>query len=251
MLACVVLVALISGMSEAAQRGGGGQGGRGGFGFGGGFGGGMGAGLVQLAQNEAVAKAIEVLDDQKEKIGKLAESLRNQPREGGRPDFQNMSDEERQKAFADMRARMEKQTEEGNAKLAEILVEPQMKRLREISLQLRGTGALSDPKIAAALQLTDEQKKKLEDVGRENMEAMRGAFQPGGDPAGMREKMQEMRKQADAKTLAVLNDEQKKKFEEMKGEPFPNLDALRGGFGGRGAGGRGGRGGAGGAGPRT
>lgn len=62
----------------------------------------------------------------------------------------------------------------------------------------------------------------------------------GGNREGIREKMQEMRKEAEGKVLAVLTGDQKKKFEEMKGEPFemPQRTRTRGG-GRRGGGGQG------------
>ncbi|MBC8873962.1 MAG: Spy/CpxP family protein refolding chaperone [Planctomycetes bacterium] len=203
-----------------------------------------GTNLLSLAQNEAVQKEIEVVDDQKAEIDKAAEEIRAGREGGQRPDFRNMSEAERDKLFAQMRERREKEAKAGNAKLEEILLPPQIKRLKEIALQQRGTSALTDPEVAKELKITDAQKKKLDEVSTANRESMgtrmRELFQ-GGNREGVREKMQEMRKEADGKVLGVLTAEQKKQFEGMKGEKFEMPERTRGGGrrgGGRGQGGQ-------------
>jgi hypothetical protein len=210
---------------------------------------------MDLANIEAVQKEIEALDDQLADIKKAGEELRAareaQRGQGERPDFRNMSDQEREKLFAEMRQRREKETATANAKLAEIMLPHQMKRLQEISLQMRGTAALNDPQVAAELKINAEQKKKLEEANTANMESMRKQMQElfqGGnrdrseqDREQARAKMQEMRKQAEGRVLAVLTADQKAQFEKMKGETFQMPEgAFR--FGGRqGRGGEGGR----------
>lgn len=221
------------------------QPGRGGF-MRGGFG--MGNNLLNLARIEAVQKEIEVVPDQKTKIDKLSEEMRGQRQQGERPNFREMSEQEREKFIAQMRERAAKEAKAANAKLGEILLPHQMKRLKEIALQQRGTSALTDPEVAEELKLTDAQKKKLDEVNQKNMETMRTKMRElfqGGNRDGIREKMQEMRKEAEAKVLAVLTADQKKQFDEMKGEPFemPQRTFTRGGRrgGGRGQGGGQGR----------
>jgi Spy/CpxP family protein refolding chaperone len=219
---------------------------------GGGFGGrgfGGGGSLLDLARIEAVQKEIEVVDDQLTAINKLADELRAQrdSQQGERPDFRNMSEEQRDKLFAEMRARREKESLAANAKLAEILLPPQITRLEEISLQQRGTSALGDPKVAEKLGLSADQKKKLEETMTANMESMRSKMQElfqGGNRDGIREKMQELRKEADEKVLAALTADQKAKFESLKGQPFQMPEGAFGrGRGGDRGGDRGGRGG--------
>jgi Spy/CpxP family protein refolding chaperone len=219
-------------------------GGRGGFGGPGGFGG--GGSLLDLARIEAVQKEIEVVDDQLKGIEKLSEELRAARGDRQRQDFGNMSEAEREKAFAEMRVRREKETATANAKLAEILLPTQIERLEQISLQMRGTFALSDPKVAAKLSLTDEQKKKLEAAATANREAMQQAFQGGNrdqnqDRDQMRAKFQELRKTADEKVLAVLTADQKAAFEKMKGAAFTMPEGAGRGPRGGGQGGQGGR----------
>jgi hypothetical protein len=183
---------------------------RGGFGF--------GTNLLSLAQIDAVKKEIELLDEQAESLKKAGEEIRGQ-RSGDRPDFRNMSEQEREKAFAEIQARREKENAAANAKAAEILLPHQIKRLKEISLQLRGITALSDADVAKQLQLSDDQKKKLEEISRQNRERGRELFQ-SGDRDGLREKFDALRKEGEQKMLAVLTSEQKTSFEQLKGQPF-------------------------------
>jgi len=258
LLSAVVLAAV----ADAQQRGpgqggqgrgpgGGGQGpgqrqrGGGPGGFGGGFGG--GGGLAGLLRIEEVRKELEVTDDQAAEVEALAEGQRG----GGRPDFGNfreLSDEERNAAFARLREEAEARTREMDAKIAEILLPPQYDRLKEIDLQVRGTAALSDKEVAATLKISESQQQELSEVREqtqaEQREQMRDLFQAeGADRESMGEKMAAMRREADEKVLAVLSAEQREHFAAMKGEPF---EMPRGGFAFGGRGGRGGPGGPGG-----
>jgi len=204
----------------------------------GGFGGG---GLLGLVRIEPIQKEIELLDDQKAQIDKLAEQMRPQRGEGEqRPDFRNMSDEERQKFFAEMRKRFEERAKTANEELKKILLPHQVKRVEQIGLQFRGTRALTDPEIAEKLKLTDAQQKKIEETMAANRESMmtkvRELFQGGGDREKAREQLRKLREEADAKVLAVLTSEQKEQFEALKGEPF---EMPEGGFGFRRGGSRG------------
>lgn len=202
-LAASAVLALCVGAVAAAQPGPGGRG----PGFGG-FGGG---GLMMLARMEAVQKEIKATEDQIASIRKLGEEMRP----AGGQNFRDMSQEEREKAMTEMRARMEK----ANTKLAEILKADQIARLEEISIQMRGAAALADPKVAKKLGLSDDQQKKLKEVSDANAAAMRELFQDG-NREGSREKMQELRKQTTEKAMAVLTADQKAALAKMKGAEF-------------------------------
>jgi len=244
MVFCVATVAIAQEGQRGNRRGGGVGGGFGGFGGGfggpGGFGGG---GKLMLLGMEEVQKEIEIDDEQKASITKLGEEVRGDP--NNRPNFRDMSQEEREKFFAEMRERVEK----AEAKLADVLLPRQLERLEQLSIQQRGTGALADPKVQEKLSVTDEQKDKLKSL-REEFDTKRNEmaqelFQGGGGDGGNRQdafaKLGELRTEFEKKIVDVLTDDQKKQFEEMKGEKF---DFPRPQFGGgRGGGGRGGRGG--------
>jgi Spy/CpxP family protein refolding chaperone len=156
----------------------------------------------------------------------------------GRPELT----EEQRARIEEFRKQAAERQKKENEKLAEILLPHQMKRLNEIYIQQLGIAALQNEEIAGKLKITDDQKKKMEEVttaNRQEMGAqMRELFQGGGDQ--IREKITAMRKKADEKVLAVLTGAQKKEFEDMKGKPFEMPQgALRGpGRGGPGGGNR-------------
>ena len=267
-LLSVALLAFMVTPAMAQQRGQGGQGGRGGAG-GGGFGsrggggsmfGGRGGGdMTQtLLRIEAIRTELEISPDQEEALTKMQEQGRTERPSG---DFRNMSEEERTEFFTKMR----KQAEERNAKmkeqLEEVLFPEQLERLQEINIQLQGIAALRNEDVAKELKITEAQKKELEEVQAGMMEKMREGmrelFTSGGGREGMREKIEKMREDMEGDVLGVLTSDQKKKFEEMKGEKFEMPEGAfgrggqggqggRGGFGGRGGGEQGGRGGRGG-----
>jgi len=124
-----------------------------------------------------------------------------------------------------------------------------MDRLVGCAERSASPSALSNERVSAELKMTAKQKEDLKTKGekaREEMIAkMREMFQ-SGDRENMREKMGEAQKDVQKAMVDVLTSDQKKTFEELKGEPFEMPQQGRGGFGGDrgGAGGdRGGRGG--------
>ena len=84
------------------------------------------------------------------------------------------------------------------------------------------------------LKLSDDQKTKLTTVfteQAETMKKMREEMQGGGDRDAMREKMQKMRADNDAKVTAVLTDDQKKTYEAWQKEQRAEMEKRRQGGG--------------------
>ena len=245
------------GDGQRRQRGGdqGGQGQRGG-GFrgapGGGFpGGGFGGGIdkLTLVAAKPVQEELKLGEDELFLINKLVEDHRAETRGLFTGiDFRSLSEDDRRARFEEVgkkRAELVKEAEKG---LAEFLSEAQAKRLDEIALQLQGIRALTNEDVAKKLKLTSDQQKSVEDALKSADDDRRKMFEElragGGGFEGMREKMEEARKNSDAKVLAVLSADQKKQFDDMKGKPFEaDRQALFGFGGGRGPGGRPGQGG--------
>lgn len=211
----------------------GGPGARGGFGGPGGFNRSSDMLMLGLLRAGKVREEIELMPNQEEAFRKLVEQNREQ-----RPDFGRLRDaspEERREMMEEMRENMEKQAKESREKMEEILLPEQMTRLNEIAIQQMGTAALSDPDVVAALNITDEQQKKMDSIRQELGNQMREMFS-GVDRdrlrerrEEMREKMNEAREKSEKDVLGVLTSDQMIKFDEMKGEPFEMPEAR--GFG--------------------
>ena len=133
-----------------------------------------------------------------------------------------------------MGKKMQAQMDETTKAIEAALTPKQLERLKEIAIQRAGTAALQDKGVQTALALTDDQKEKLTKIRQDSFAKMRD-LRNETDQAVRREKMQAMQKETEAATLGVLTDEQKAKFEKMKGakldipaEEFPRRGGRRG-----------------------
>ena len=248
------------GQRQGGQR----QGGQRPGGFGG-AGGQRAISLVQLVAIEKVRKEAEILDEQEEDIRTAVEKVRQESRtnQGERPNFRELSEEQREELFKKFREQQEATNKKITAAVEDVLLPQQIERLNEIRLQIQGTGALLTEPVQKDLGITAEQKKEFEEISNgvreqssELFSGVREAFS-GGDREKaqammqeIREKMQKMQKESETKIVGVLTSEQKKKFDSMKGKPFEiSQEELRptrnrggqGGQGGQRPGGQGGQ----------
>lgn len=194
----------------------------------GGFGGGGFGGGGNIVSQEAVQKELGLTTEQTEKLKVITDEAQKSMRDlfGQRP----AEGEDREKAREAMREKMQAAAKEITSKVEGVLTPEQKKRLKEIQLQSQGTRALVSDEVVKALNITEEQKKKIEEI----REANRPQFGRGGEgnKGGERpsfERFQEQQKETEAKILDVLTAEQKTSFEAMKGKKF---DMPRPTFGG-------------------
>ncbi len=179
--------------------------------------GGFMGGPAALLSNKSVQKELKLDEGQSEKIGKLAQDIREKQREAF-SGLQDLSQEERR---AKMGETMRTLNAEVDKSLAEVLKAEQLKRYHEIGHQIRGAGAFTDPKVAESLKLTEEQKSSIRTLLTDQQSAMREIFPTLQDDreAGMK-KIQALQKETKEKALAVLTADQKKTWETMVGAPF-------------------------------
>ncbi|MDR3689668.1 MAG: hypothetical protein P4L46_09850 [Fimbriimonas sp.] len=156
--------------------------GQGGPGFGPMMGGpGMGMAQVhtaQLVNRRDVGKDLAITQDQRDQIREVMDRMREKmqsemppPDDGDRPDPDTM------------RKNMEKMQVEADKAIAKVLTTAQKTRLIEIKVQLNGPSAVLDKEIQDKVQLTDEQKTKVEEIAKANRPKM-GRGGPGGGPGG-------------------------------------------------------------------
>jgi hypothetical protein len=212
--------------SEAlAQRG------RGGFG---GFG---PTNAATIAANESVQKELGLSGDI---VGKLT-ALRDDYRAAAQKeyqnagiDFQNLNAESRQK----MVEVGNKLNSEFDPKVTDLVGADAYKRLQQIQLQYNvrnaGPGALTAADVASELKLTDDQKKKLNELNTEFGRRQRELF-TGGGGGGNQEAFTKLREERTEKTMAVLTAEQKDKLKSLQGSTF-DVSQISSGFGRRGKG---------------
>ncbi|HEX6985435.1 MAG TPA: hypothetical protein VF170_08660, partial [Planctomycetaceae bacterium] len=158
------------------------------------------------------------------KIDEVLADARERMQSGGGFNFQelqDLSEEEREKRLAEIRARAEEIAKDADAKVAEILDEKQMQRLSQLGLQREGAAALARPDVAEKLGLTQEQRDKIAKI----QEEIRPRFVNFRDMTDEQRReffaqLQERREKAEADTLAVLTEEQKEKWIDLKGKEF-------------------------------
>jgi len=230
-----LVLTLVATMSYAQQgpRGGG---------FGGAGGGAMtAASLVGIAEVQAELK---VTDAQKPQLEELRTQMQTELRSARQGvDFQamrDMSQEERTKAMADLRAKTEPVNKKFDAQLEKILDTTQMKRLKQLRTQRMGAAAFSNTEIVTALSLTDDQKTKVKEIqAAARPQGGAGAFNPDATPeerqAAMA-KMRETRAKALKDMIALLTPDQAKTWADLTGPEFkfPQGRGVGGGGGRRG-----------------
>lgn len=219
--AAAMLLTLLSYAQPPGPPPGRGPGGPGGFG---GPGGPFGGGLLGLAMRDDVQQELQLVDEQKDKVRGIADDMRNKVRDELRGIFEQMrdlNDEERRAKFGEIRNKVEAINADMEKKLDGVLLPHQLERLKQIDLQSkirqRGADALTSGDLAKALNLTDEQREKLEKRAAELQEELQA-------------KIRDLQADARKKMLDVLTPEQQAQLQKMMGDQFDLQDQ---GFGGR------------------
>jgi hypothetical protein len=210
----------------------------------------MGGSSAMLLGMPEVQKELGLSDKQKDQVEGLLEESRDAMQsvfgDFDFQEFQELSPEERDKRLAENTRKMEAANLATEKKVADVLDAKQVERLDQLRLQREGVGALGRPDVARQLGLSDEQQAKIREIQESARPRGPGGFGGFGGPdqsdedrREMFERMRAQREKADADILAVLNEEQKTKWAEMKGDEFEFPRPAFGGMGGFGRGGMG------------
>ena len=194
-----------------------------------GFGGGPGGGPAGLLLSKTVRDDLKVTDDQAAKLKTWQAEFGPKMREMMQEKLKDIPRDEMREKFPEVQAEMAKVTYK---ELAGVLKSDQVKRLKQIDVQVAGLRAFAVPETAAALKVTDDQKEKLKTVIDESQKDMRdlgeeyGARFPGQrptDPDKAKEfdqKAAQINKEAMTKVMAMMTADQKAAFKELQGAPI-------------------------------
>ena len=167
---------------------------------------------INLLRNPKIKEEIKLTDEQETKIQEV--------------------NAEGQKKRAEL---LRKQQQATNEAIRETLEPEQRARLEQLAVQQQGIGALSDPKIAKKLKISDEQSEKIVAARRGLTDKQRQLFQDIRDGIVARDellaKQKAAREEMEKEILEILTMAQQTRFKEMQGKKF-NF-----GGGGRGRGG--------------
>jgi hypothetical protein len=172
-----------------------------------------------IVYREKVLEELNVTDEQKEK---LMQHLIDRIMETG-PFLDSLKDE----AAPDREKKLEEHRKNAREKLAkqvkEVLEPDQLKRLRQLTLQVEGAFALAQDDVRKELKITQEQMMKFMAIMQElhkKAEAAIKEAQSGAKPEELRPKIEQLRKDHAQKFEDVLTDDQKKQWKELLGPKF-------------------------------
>jgi hypothetical protein len=214
LLAVATLVALAIPAQAQRQR----QQPRQGFGQGRG---GMDIGTL-IASNKSVQEELKLSEDQIDKVKKASDEIRTKYRD----EFQKVG-MDREKMQELMTKIAKERTEVMDKLLPTVLKPEQAKRASQIELQVGGVRTLAKESVQKQLKLSDKQVSEIKEITAEidkDVQALMGQMR---EARGNQEKMQEitkkmasMRKEGMDKATGVFNDDQKKAWKDMVGQPF-------------------------------
>lgn len=162
---------------------------------------------VMLLRQQSVQDDLKITEAQKRKIHAFADKQWKKAQT-----LRNSSEAERDREFEAM-------AKANQEFLKNTLMPQQQKRLNEIAMQVAGLLWIMRSDVAAALNLTDDQKEKIRELHREARKEAQEALRTD-NKAVEDEKFQEMRRKNRQRLTSVLTDDQKAKWREMAGAPF-------------------------------
>lgn len=193
--------------------------------FGGGFG--LGGGPAGLVNSKTAMADIKATEEQVEKLKEWAKEYQGKQMEFFKG-AKDLSKEERTEKQAAM-------TKDAWEAVGKVLKEDQVKRLKQIELQVAGTGAFMRADVSEALKITDDQKGKIgesmgslfkdmkelnEEFGIKGFGGFGGAKLEGDKKKDYDKKLAKLNKEMMAAAQDAMTDDQKKKWKEMTGEPI-------------------------------
>ena len=193
-------------------------------------GGGSGAILLGIAE---VQKELNLSEDQKKQVESLLRDARDKVMgQVNLRDLRDLSQEEREKRFGELRKKFETLGKEVDEKLANILDAKQIERLHQLQLQRDGATALARPDVAKKLGLSEEQQARIKKIQGDARSGM-PAFDPNQSDEERRaafNKMRERFEKAQKDAFTVLDDDQMLDWTNMCGKTFkfPERQGRRG-----------------------
>jgi Spy/CpxP family protein refolding chaperone len=175
-------------------------------------------GFDLLLQNEGVHKELKLSEEQLTKVKEVIHQVRQKHKEELEKQSQLSPEERKEKA----QVVLEAISQETLKSLTDTLKPEQIRRLKQIHLQLKGIQAFFEADVGKALKLTDEQRDKLKTIEEDAREEFRKAT-TGPGKANFQEALKKavaLRKEALDKAIAVLTPEQKKTWKDLAGAPY-------------------------------
>ena len=229
MIACAVLLMLVTTSVQAQRRGGMRM-----------FGGNSAEQIkIQLLGMEKVRKEIKLDEDDAKKVADIASDARDEIRQEMREliqdagNFREMDEDERKEFREKFTKMMNEINGDAWKEISKIVDKDQIKRLDQLAIQRQGASAFLGKNLQKELEITKEQIKKMREKNTELQKEMQEAIQEAvqdRDREAMNEARTEYREASQEAFMKILTDKQKKKYKELIGEEFefPQQGGRRG-----------------------
>ncbi len=220
LLAMAVFVGAAGLAAVQAQQGGRGQGG------------GFGGGPASLVRSKTVAADVKITEEQQTKLTDWSKEFATKAQEMMKAGMEGVDRTDRKAMAEKMPAVAAKVSAAAYTELATVLKPEQVKRLRQIEVQVAGLRAFNSADVKSALKIADEQQAKIKEAtdgamkdGRDLNEEY-GVTGFAGRPADadkakeFDKKRAAITKETLSKVMATMSAEQKKTWAELTGEPI-------------------------------
>jgi len=169
--------------------------------------------------NQDIRQNLKLNNDQFNQLNRAYSNAWNRYQQGITALDSNLTDQQRQQRMQAMQQEFGKNF---STAANDIFTSPeQRQRFEQLGMQFRGFGAFSDPMVQQKLNLTAEQRQKLNQLNQDwqrQMDTLNQKFQT--DPKAVTTQFNDMRKQFDTRLNSVLSQEQQQSWRQMTGDPF-------------------------------
>jgi Spy/CpxP family protein refolding chaperone len=159
-----------------------------------------------MLQQENVQKEIELVPEQKAKLQEIAKKYYEGMQEDAKIDWAKVRElpaEEQKKKYEEIQQAYTKRAADVKKQVEDVLLPHQLQTLKKLENRTRAASLLYMPNVLEKIGVTEEQKKKMQQV-REDIQ----------------KKMAQLQQETLDKTLEVLTPEQRKKLDEAAEEMY-------------------------------
>lgn len=184
-----------------------------------------GASPLDLLKSSQVQKELSLSEQQIQQIEQMQVQLRDSSRQPTDPKLQQLNPAEREKKLTELNRQHQEQVQVNRKEIEKILQPAQLKRFKEITLQIYGWGFLTRDQFANELQLTAQQQQQLDALHGQMLKQISESWPTSGSDTpdsreAHRQKLEQITRQTNQQARAILTPDQQTTLETLKGQKF-------------------------------